>query len=48
MKKDFCYCNGVRCSIRKWCVRYVDGLKAKKEPGHLWTSARKTVPAISP
>ena len=35
-KKDFCYCKGVHCSIKEWCVRYVEGLKAKSEDGHLW------------
>lgn len=35
-KKDFCYCNGVHCSIKEWCVRYVEGLKAKSEDGNLW------------
>lgn len=31
MNKDFCYCNGMGCAIREFCVRYRDGLRARKE-----------------
>lgn len=36
MKRDFCYCKGVRCAIKQWCVRYLDGIRAMSEEGHWW------------
>ena len=35
--KDFCYCNGYRCALKEYCVRYVNGGKAKLDDcNHTW------------
>lgn len=37
MNKDFCYCNGNGCAIKEHCVRYREGLQARKQKGEfLW------------
>lgn len=35
-KKDFCYCKGENCLFKMTCLRFLDGLKAMFEEGHLW------------
>lgn len=33
-RNDYCYCKGVRCAIKTFCARYVEGLRLPE--GNWW------------